>query len=173
MATKTRESVSVVEMKTPVGPVSFAASRDGLVKLGLKKSAADLIDELEPEGYVIDDGENAVAARLRKELERYFSGAKVAFKTPVVMRGPAFHQKVYGALREVPFGKVVSYGELAGLAGSPQAARAVGQAMANNFAPIVIPCHRVIGSSGKLHGFGGGLDLKRALLELEGVETKG
>ena len=83
---------------------------------------------------------------------------------------PPFHEKVLAAARRISYGRTATYGELAARAGSPRAARAVGQAMAHNPVPLIIPCHRVLAAGGRLGGYGGGLDLKRRLL---GLESKG
>ncbi|UCH83701.1 MAG: methylated-DNA--[protein]-cysteine S-methyltransferase [Candidatus Latescibacterota bacterium] len=109
----------------------------------------------------------------RKELEEYFAGKRDRFTKPVDLRaiqGP-FQRKVLRKLKNLPLGQVITYGELASRAGSPRAARAVGAAMAANPVPVVIPCHRVVASSGRLGGFsGGGLPQKRKLLKHEGVK---
>lgn len=114
--------------------------------------------------------ETPVLRRAKKQLEQYLNGARQKFELPLKPNGSHFALKVWQALLDLPFGKVVSYGQLAKeLALKPGAARAVGQANHNNPLPIFIPCHRVIGANGKLTGYRGGLPLKRKLLELEGV----
>jgi methylated-DNA-[protein]-cysteine S-methyltransferase len=112
------------------------------------------------------------AERFEKSAEReileYLSGRRRKFTVPLDLAGlPPFHEKVLAAARRIPYGRTATYGELAARAGSPRAARAVGQAMARNPVPLIIPCHRVVASGGGLGGFGGGLDLKRRLLDLE------
>jgi methylated-DNA-[protein]-cysteine S-methyltransferase len=101
------------------------------------------------------------------QIGEYFGGTRSAFDLDVRFRGTAFQQRVWGALREVPFGTTVSYGQLAARLGRPGAARAVGHANGRNPIPLVVPCHRVIGSTGDLTGYGGGLDAKRFLLDFE------
>ena len=101
------------------------------------------------------------------QLRAYFSGELKTFSLDLHLTGTPFQKRVWEALARVPYGQTISYGALAVQAGSPGAARAVGAAMAANPVPIVIPCHRVIGSNGKLTGFGGGLNLKQSLLDLE------
>ncbi|MFB3880018.1 MAG: methylated-DNA--[protein]-cysteine S-methyltransferase [Armatimonadota bacterium] len=110
---------------------------------------------------------NALAADLR----RYFAGERVGFsRYRLDLSGvPPFLAKALRQARGIPYGQVRSYGWLAAAAGNPRAARAAGQAMARNRLPIIVPCHRVIASDGSLGGFGGGLEMKRRLLELEGV----
>ena len=101
------------------------------------------------------------------QLEAYFAGTLKTFSLSLCLNVSPFQKKVLTALRRVPYGETVSYGELAKNIGNPKASRAVGQANARNPIPIVIPCHRVIGSSGKLTGFGGGIAVKQSLLDLE------
>jgi len=102
------------------------------------------------------------------QLQRYFRGEAVGFDVPLDLSAHTpFLQKVWEATRAIPYGETRSYAELAAMVGRPRAYRAVGRAMALNPVPIIIPCHRVIGSDGHLHGYGGGLDLKRRLLAME------
>lgn len=114
------------------------------------------------------------AERAAGALAAYFRGERTALDLPVNLeRLPAFRRTVLEAARRIGWGEVCTYGELAASVGSPRAARAVGQALAANPVPIVIPCHRVIGTSGSLTGFGGGLAWKARLLRLEGVSIRG
>ena len=116
----------------------------------------------------VEEGSSAVIERLKSELDGYFAGAATTFDVPISPRGTEFQVSVWGKLRGVPYGRTVSYGRLATLAGKPGAARAVGMACHRNPVGIVIPCHRVVGSDGSLTGFGGGLEAKALLLRLEG-----
>jgi methylated-DNA-[protein]-cysteine S-methyltransferase len=109
-----------------------------------------------------------VAAQLRE----YFAGERVEFDVPLAAAGDRFEQLVWSALREIPYGETASYGELARRIGHPTAARAVGLANARNPISIIVPCHRVIGADGTLTGYGGGLDRKRALLDLESAQAR-
>lgn len=102
-----------------------------------------------------------------RQLGAYFAGELKTFDLPLLPQGTGFQQKVWAGLREIPYGETRSYGELARALGRPAASRAVGAANGRNPLPIVVPCHRVIGSDGSLTGFGGGLPVKRALLDLE------
>ncbi len=102
-----------------------------------------------------------------RQLREYFAGERREFELPLDPRGSEFQKRVWSALRNIPYGTTISYGELAHRVGQPTAARAVGAANGRNPIPIVIPCHRVIGKDGSLTGFGGGLPLKERLLELE------
>jgi methylated-DNA-[protein]-cysteine S-methyltransferase len=106
----------------------------------------------------------------RRQLDDYFEGRRRRFELPVDLSGVGgFHRDVLRELAQVPYGELTTYGALAARAGRPQAARAVGTAMNRNPVPIVLPCHRVVGSTGKLVGYGGGLERKERLLRLEGA----
>ena len=102
-----------------------------------------------------------------RQLEAYFDGTLTAFDLPLLTRGTAFQERCWAALREIPYGRTVSYGEQARRIGSPKASRAVGGANHHNPICIIIPCHRVVGSGGALTGYGGGLDMKAWLLQHE------
>ncbi len=104
-----------------------------------------------------------VAAQLRE----YFAGERTSFEVPLALAGSPFERRVWSALREIPYGQTISYGELARRIGQPTAARAVGLANGRNPIGVIVPCHRVIGADGSLTGYGGGVGRKRLLLELE------
>ena len=106
---------------------------------------------------------------VERQLNAYFEGALRAFELPLHLSGTPFQNTVWTYLADIPFGETRTYGQLARAIGRPQASRAVGAANGNNPLPIILPCHRVIGSNGALTGFGGGLPTKRYLLTLEGV----
>lgn len=106
-------------------------------------------------------------ASVALELEEYFAGSRREFGTQPAMKGNPFELRVWHALREIPYGETISYGELARRIGEPSAARAVGVANARNPIAVIVPCHRVIGADGSLTGYGGGLERKRLLLDLE------
>jgi methylated-DNA-[protein]-cysteine S-methyltransferase len=153
---------------SPVGALLVAASERGLCRISF-----------EPEGE-LDRLERAFGRRIlrvpnrlqsvRQQLEEYFEGRRQAFELePDLSRLPAFQRTVLHELVRVPFGEVTTYGTLAGRIGRPRAARAVGGALNRNPIPIVVPCHRVVGASGSLVGYAGGLDRKLALLRLEGA----
>lgn len=103
-----------------------------------------------------------------QQLEEYFSGSRQSFTIPLHPSGTPFREKVWAALREIPYGETRSYGQLAEMVGQPRAVRAVGGANHHNPIAILIPCHRVIGADGSLTGYGGGMDKKKFLLRLEG-----
>ena len=155
---------------TPVGPMMALASDQAVCALEFSKPGrmtrldARLGRFFAP--FEIEDGTNAVIARTVEWLDRYFAGERPE-DPPLDMRGAAFELKVWAALRQVPFGQTVSYGEIARKVGAPDASRAVGMANGANPIAIIVPCHRVIGSNGKLTGYGGGLDKKKWLIAHE------
>jgi methylated-DNA-[protein]-cysteine S-methyltransferase len=104
---------------------------------------------------------------LRSQLDEYFDGRRRTFDVPLAMSGSPFQQRVWDALRDIPYGETASYGELARRIGVPSASRAVGVANAQNPVCVIVPCHRVIGADGSLTGYAGGLERKRLLLDLE------
>jgi len=105
------------------------------------------------------------------ELEEYFAGTRRNFEIPLVVRGSPFELAVWNALRDIPYGETCSYADVARTIGNPRAVRAVGSANGRNRLPIIIPCHRVVNTGGKLGGYGGGLWRKVRLLEIEGVKV--
>ena len=107
-----------------------------------------------------------------KQLNEYFEGKRKTFSVPIYFNGTDFQNKVWNELLNIPYGKTISYGELAKRIGNPKASRAVGMANHNNPISIIVPCHRVIGKKGQLVGYGGGLDVKQKLLEIEGTLNK-
>jgi methylated-DNA-[protein]-cysteine S-methyltransferase len=110
-------------------------------------------------------------ASVQTQLSEYFAGQRVTFDVPLVMRGAPFERQVWQALQGIPYGETVSYGEIARRVGQPSAARAVGLANGRNPIAVIVPCHRVIGADGSLTGYGGGLERKRLLLELENGQS--
>lgn len=106
-------------------------------------------------------------AAVAAQLAEYFAGERREFDVPLVLDGPPFQRQAWQALREIPYGETVSYGEQARRIGQPDAARAVGAANGQNPIAVIVPCHRVIGADGSLTGFGGGLERKRLLLDFE------
>jgi methylated-DNA-[protein]-cysteine S-methyltransferase len=108
-----------------------------------------------------------------EQLAEYFAGERREFDVPLVLDGPPFQRQAWKALRDIPYGETVSYGEQARRIGQPDAARAVGAANGQNPIAVIVPCHRVIGADGSLTGFGGGLERKRLLLDLEADAVSG
>lgn len=118
-------------------------------------------------------GTDATVVCAQAQLDEYFAGRRVTFDLPIAPRGTTFQLRVWEMLRGVPYGKTISYAQLARLVGNPNASRAVGMANSRNPLPIIVPCHRVIGSNGTLTGYAGGLDRKRSLLDLEAAVRAG
>jgi methylated-DNA-[protein]-cysteine S-methyltransferase len=165
--------VSYAPADSPFGTLLLAATRRGLVRVGFPEEAPDAL--LEKLARRISP--RIVEARrpldpVRRELEEYFAGRRRAFDVALdwSLVGP-FGRRVLTATAEIPYGGVLSYAEVAAEAGSPRGSRAAGNALGSNPMPIVIPCHRVLRSGGALGGYGGGLERKRWLLELEGALT--
>jgi methylated-DNA-[protein]-cysteine S-methyltransferase len=148
-------------LETPIGELLLAGDNDGLSMIGFPKGS--MRREPEPD-WIFNEKQLAEA---RRQLREYFAGERREFDLPVQLSGTEFQVSVLRALQQIPYGETVSYGEIARRIGRPRAVRAVGAANGRNPLPIVVPCHRVIGSTGDLTGFGGGLDTKEALLRLE------
>ncbi|HJR89583.1 MAG TPA: methylated-DNA--[protein]-cysteine S-methyltransferase [Aeromicrobium sp.] len=143
-------------MDTPLGGLRLHAQA-GLL------TAIDF--DAHPRGQRADD---PVLDEAERQLSEYFDGRRTEFDLPLASEGSEFQKKVWAELRRIPYGETATYGDIARRLGyEPVISRAVGVANASNPLPIVVPCHRVIGSGGKLTGYAGGIDRKRALLELE------
>ena len=155
---------------SPIGPLFVAVSTEGLAALSFHDQ-----EDTDLERLAAFAGPRVLRAprsvdRVRRELDEYFARKRRVFDLTLDLRGmPPFTVIVLGALAKVPFGETTTYGSLATRVGRPTAARAVGTVMNRNRIPIVLPCHRVVGATGDLVGYGGGLDKKAALLELEGA----
>lgn len=164
--------VSYATVDTPIGPTRVAATRRGLVAVSLpNRSLDEFLAELaagvsprlvEAPGALDEE---------RRELEEYFAGSRTAFDLPLdwrLVRG-GFYRKVLRATARLPFGVTATYGEIAGAAGNPRAHRAAGTALGSNPIPIVVPCHRIVRTGGDPGNYGGGPEVKRWLLRLEGA----
>lgn len=149
--------------ESPVGPLLIAGDGEALRYIYFPKNGKAARPE---PGWI--ESATGVVAQAMTQLREYFAGKRKDFDLPVAVEGTAFQRSVWRALQEIPYGATISYGELARRVGNPKASRAAGSANGANRIPIVIPCHRVIAAGGKLGGFGGGLPIKEALLELEG-----
>lgn len=156
---------------TPMGPVLLVASEAGLVASTLPGCdwPADLqrVASSHP-GSELEESEERLRPYLRA-LDAYFGGTPFPDDLPLDLRGAPFQTAAWNAMRAIPHGQVVTYAELAARAGSPRASRASGSACGANPVPLFVPCHRVVAAGGGLGGFGGGLEMKKALLHLEGV----
>lgn len=119
------------------------------------------------EDIIANGKESTILKHASKELLEYFEGKRFKFTFPINVHGTPFQEKVWKALMEIPYGETATYGQIAAMAGNPKASRAVGMANHNNRLPIVIPCHRIIGSNGKLVGYALGLSKKEYLLQME------
>ncbi len=156
------ETLSCTRTPSPVGPLFLAASAKGLVRLEVEGRAM----KLDSKAIELRESKAALAPYLR-ELNEYFAGGRREFTIPLDLRGTDFQLACWQALLEIPYGETRSYGDIARAIGHPQAFRAVGMSNNRNPVAIVVPCHRVIASGGSLCGYGGGLDIKRKLLDLE------
>jgi methylated-DNA-[protein]-cysteine S-methyltransferase len=150
-------------MESPVGKLKLVASDEGLVAIlwRLERPSRTRLGEL------VEDNHHPILLKTERQLGEYFAGKRKEFEVPLDMRGTPFQKNVWEALLAIPFGETRSYGQIAKQLGNPNATRAVGAANGRNPLPIIVPCHRVIGSSGSLTGFGGGLETKAQLLGLE------
>lgn len=156
---------------TPFGRMLVAVTPRGLVRVAMRTESSDevleeLAGRLSPRVLEAPIAVDAV----RRELDEYFEGKRRVFDVPLDWAlTSGFKQKVLRATARIPYGGVSSYREMASRAGNPRASRAAGNALGSNPIPIVVPCHRVLRTGGNLGGYGGGLDMKEALLKMEGV----
>ena len=154
----------------PTGPAFAAATENGLCRLELNPPPlAEFVEEIEAQYAATPVEDMRQFTVLRGELSAYFKGEPVVFSQKPDLRGTRFQKEVWRELMKIPYGNVRSYKWLAAKIGKPNAARAVGNALGMNRIPVIVPCHRIIESSGGLGGFGGGIELKKRLLKLEGV----
>jgi len=138
---------------SPIGPLYLESNGTALIRAAFSGEPGNDSDPVLQEAC--------------RQLEQYFQGVRQQFDLPLDPAGTAFQKSVWAALRGIPYGQTITYGQLAALVGNPKASRAVGGANNRNPIPVIIPCHRVIGADGTLTGYAGGLDKKRFLLELE------
>ncbi len=144
-----------MEMSSPIGPLTLVEEDGAIVQLLFG-------------AYGSDGAKTPVLSEAEQQLTEYFSGRRREFTLPLKPAGTAFQQAVWQALRGIPFGETRSYAEIAQSVKRPRAFRAVGMANHCNPIPVIIPCHRVVGSDGSLTGYAGGLEAKRILLQMEG-----
>jgi len=153
--------VTYTHESSPIGSLLLACSEVGLLQITFPQNG-------HPASPAPSWSKDAGPLRdVAQQLRSYFAGELENFNLPLAPEGTFFQQKVWRELCKIPYGETISYGELARRIGNPNASRAVGLANGSNPIPIVIPCHRVIGSNGKLTGYGGGLPIKEKLLALE------
>jgi methylated-DNA-[protein]-cysteine S-methyltransferase len=148
---------------SPVGRLTVGVSQRGLLHIDLRGA----VPQNNARRQWIESEQHT--APYRTELREYFAGKRRKFTVPLDLRGTQFQLRCWRALSDIPYGDTRTYADLARVVGSPKGFRAVGAANHDNPVPIIVPCHRVIASDGSLCGFGGGLEMKRALLELEGI----
>src|SRR5262249_49797563 len=148
-------------LESPIGTLLLVGDDAGLRSIRFPREHRGAAPD---RAWVRDDRALAPAAR---QLRDYFAGRRASFELTLAPRGTEFQLRVWSELEKIPYGVTISYGELARRVGNPRASRAVGLANGSNPLPIVIPCHRVIGSDGRLTGYGGGLAIKERLLGLE------
>lgn len=167
--------ISYALVDSPCGPLLAAETKRGLVKLAYPEENAETVLErlarrVSPRIVEADARSDRRLDAVQRELDEYFDGRRKTFDLPLdwTLVGP-FGRRVLGVTSAIPYGGVLSYAEVAAEAGSPRGSRAAGNALGANPIPIVVPCHRVLRSGGALGGYGGGLDRKRFLLELEGA----
>jgi methylated-DNA-[protein]-cysteine S-methyltransferase len=146
---------------SPVGPLLLAGDSNALQRVSFESSKHSALTQAELKQ------DRAAFTEVIRQLQAYFRGELKVFDVPLAMEGTDFQLRVWNALRGIPYGETVSYAQLAERIGNPKAVRAVGLANGSNPIPIIVPCHRVIGSDGSLTGFGGGLPIKKILIELE------
>ena len=146
-------------IQTPVGELLLVADEDGLIEVHFR------VEDRRPR--LSGQPRAAVLHRTIEQLNEYFAGKRKTFDLPLSLKGTPFQLQCWNALQQIPYGATATYGEIARSIGRPAAVRAVGAANGANPIPIIVPCHRVIGSNGSLTGFGGGLDMKRWLLDFE------
>ncbi len=157
-------------VESPIGDLLVAVTDRGLLSISFDPDPAALLDRIaDTTGRGVLRSPRAIDAA-RGELDEYFDHRRRSFDLTVDLRGTTdFTERVLAELARVPYGQTATYGELAARAGRPRAARAVGMVMNRNPIPIVLPCHRIVGASGDLVGYAGGLGRKVELLRLEGV----
>ncbi|MBP1992351.1 methylated-DNA--[protein]-cysteine S-methyltransferase [Paenibacillus eucommiae] len=170
--TQTAAIIYYDEMASPIGPLLLATTERGLctVEFGGYEERREKLERFADRWigeHRIERNEKALSS-IREQLEQYFQGSRRNFEVEYDLYGTEFQKRVWHALTGISYGATVSYKDIAQAIGSPKAVRAVGGANNRNPISIIIPCHRVIGASGEMVGYGGGLDIKSALLKLEG-----
>ena len=156
----------------PFGKVFLAKTERGLCRVSFRRKEDDLVDDLEKRELLPEKGAGQLD-RERRQFDEYFEGKRRHFELLVDIRwGTPFQRKVLEAASEIPFGHCECYTDVAERIGHPKAQRAVGNALGKNPVAIVVPCHRVVASGGRLGGYTGGLDIKRTLMSIEGIQVE-
>ena len=160
------------EIDTPIGTLLLLKNEDKLIRVSFGNWDDLAEEQMKWVKRYVDNNSNITHApikfsSIKMELDRYFMGKQQYFSIPFEINGTPFQKRVWTTLNEIPFGQTKTYRNIAISIGNPKAVRAVGTAIGKNPLPIIVPCHRVIGVNGKLVGYNGGIDRKRALLELE------
>ena len=151
-------------INSPIGPITMVAESNAITGLYFGDVQSNLASSEQTSAF-------EVLSQCEEELNSYFAGKLKEFKVPVLAKGTPFREKVWEALRQIPYGKTARYRDIAECIGNPKSVRAVGGANHHNPVSIIIPCHRVLGSDGSLTGYGGGMEAKQWLLELEARYT--
>ena len=159
------------QMDSPVGMLIFLATEEGLSAVLWEEEVEGEENRTELDALERRD-RHPILVATREQLAEYFAGKRTTFDIPLVFRGTPFQREVWKRLLEIPYGKTVCYQDQARKVGGINKVRAVGAANGKNPISIIVPCHRVVGKDGSLTGFGGGLDRKRLLLELEGGRSE-
>jgi methylated-DNA-[protein]-cysteine S-methyltransferase len=169
-------TIYYADMLTPIGNITVARTHQGLCKILLSKgdTGQSSMEYWIHSNFLktkkkLDQG---ALADIKEQLNEYFNGLRPTFECELDLIGTPFQKKVWHALLDIPYGEVRSYKDIAQKIGSPKAVRAVGAANNKNNIPLIIPCHRVIGSNGAMVGYGFGIDVKKQLLELEGYNDE-
>lgn len=152
-------------INTKIGNIIIIEEDSHIIQIEINRKIEEIEAEIIPKN-------TPLLEETKKQLKEYFEGNRKEFTVPLNPKGTKFMKEVWTALQEIPYGEVKTYGEIAKKVGNPKAARAVGMANHRNPIPIIIPCHRVIGANGKLVGYALGMEMKKALLELEKKEGK-
>jgi len=171
----TTTQISQIVMQTPIGELTVVANERALVAIRWDTTSNDRepdahnpVDrKLSDDVVIVQSGEHDVLDRAAEQLAEYFTGSRMTFELPLEPHGTSFQRAAWEELVRIPYGETITYGEQASAMGDRNKSRAVGSANGQNPIPIVVPCHRVIGSNGKLTGFAGGLEVKAWLLDHE------
>lgn len=156
------------KIKSPIGDLDLVANDKSLLIVQMENHTHDHMGSLD----LKDGNDHKVLKETEKQLKEYFSGRRKNFDLPIEFHGTEFQKQVWNELLNIPYGKHVTYGTQASKIGRPKAVRAVGACNGKNPISIIVPCHRVIGASGSLTGYAGGLSVKQHLLNLEGIKLK-